>query len=256
MPWGGRPCSVLRKPWSECSALAPSSGVNLKRRGSGAVTTFHVWLTPYNEPTPSTCQSCLGSPFALFLWIEDKCIGLPWWLRGKESTCHCSRHGFDPWVRKICWRRKWQPIPAFLPRDFHGQRSLADYSPWSHRESDTTEWPTTNASPLLDLEMETKTIFINLYISLLPSQHFASYAAAKSHQSCPTLCDPRDGSPPGSLIPGILQARTLEWVAISFSSAGKWKVKVKSLSRVQLLVTPWTAAHQAPPSMGFSRQEY
>ena len=76
-------------------------------------------------------------------------------------------------------------------------------------------------------------------------------AAAKSLRSYPTLCDPIDGSPPGSTIPGILQARTLEWVAISFSNAGKWKVKVKSLSRVRLLVTPWTAAYQAPPSMGF-----
>ena len=81
-------------------------------------------------------------------------------------------------------------------------------------------------------------------------------AAAKSLQLCPTLCNPIDGSPPGSAVPGILQARTLEWVAISFSNAWKWKVKVKSLSRVQLLVIPWTAAHQAPPSMGFSRQEY
>ena len=80
--------------------------------------------------------------------------------------------------------------------------------------------------------------------------------AAKSLQSCPTLCDPRDSSPPSSPVPGILQARTLEWVAISFSNAGKWKVKVKSLSRVQLLATPWTAAYQAPPSMGFSRQKY
>ena len=59
-----------------------------------------------------------------------------------------------------------------------------------------------------------------------------------------------------SPVPGILQARTLEWVAISFSSAWKWKVKVKSLSRVRLFSTPWTAAHQAPPPMGFSRQEY
>ena len=81
-------------------------------------------------------------------------------------------------------------------------------------------------------------------------------AAAKSLQSCPIQCDPIDGSPPGSPVPGILQARTLEWVAISFSNAWKWKVKVKSLSRVRLLVTPWTAAYQAPPSMGFSRQEY
>ena len=81
-------------------------------------------------------------------------------------------------------------------------------------------------------------------------------AAAKSPQSCPTACDPIDGSPPGSPVPGILQARTLEWVAISFSNAWRWKVKVKSLSHVRLLATPWTAAHQAPPSMVFSRQEY
>ena len=79
---------------------------------------------------------------------------------------------------------------------------------------------------------------------------------AKSLQSCLTLCDPIDGSPPGSPIPGILQARTLEWVAISFSNAWKWKVKVKLLSRFRLLATPWSAAYQAPPSMGFSRQEY
>ena len=84
----------------------------------------------------------------------------------------------------------------------------------------------------------------------------AAAAAAKSLQSCPTLCDPIDGSPTGSSVPGILQARTLEWVAISFSNAWKWKVKVKSLSHVRLLATPWTAAYQAPQSMGFSRQEY
>ena len=85
---------------------------------------------------------------------------------------------------------------------------------------------------------------------------FTATAAAKSLQSCPTLCHPIDGSPPGYPVPGILQTRTLEWVAISFSSAGKWKVKVQSLSRVRLLVTSWTAAHQAPLSVGFSRQEY
>ena len=95
-----------------------------------------------------------------------------------------------------------------------------------------------------------------------PHLHFmlrfilSAAAAAESFQSCPTLCDPIDGSTPGSPIPGILQARTLEWVAISFSNAWKWKVKVKSFNLVRLLVTPWTAAYQAPPSMGFSRQEY
>ena len=84
----------------------------------------------------------------------------------------------------------------------------------------------------------------------------SNISAAKSLQSCPTLCDPIDGSPPDSPVPGIIQARTLKWVAISFSNACKWKVKVKSFSRVRLCATPWTAAFQAPPSMGFSRQEY
>ena len=84
----------------------------------------------------------------------------------------------------------------------------------------------------------------------------AAAAAAKSLQSCPTLCNPMDSSPPGSPVPGIIQARTLEWVAISFSNAWKWKVKVKPLSRVWLSVTPGTAAYQAPPSMGVSRQEH
>ena len=88
------------------------------------------------------------------------------------------------------------------------------------------------------------------------TKHLAAAAAAKSLQSCSTLCDPIDGSPPGSPVLGILQARTLEWVAISFSNAWKWKVKAKSLSRVRLFATPWTAAYQASLSMGFSRQEY
>ena len=89
----------------------------------------------------------------------------------------------------------------------------------------------------------------------LPNTIFSPLA--KSLQLCPTLCDPIEGSPPGSSpVPGILQARTLELVAISFSNAWKWKVKVKSLSHVRPSATPWTAAFQAPPSMGFSRQEY
>ena len=102
-------------------------------------------------------------------------------------------------------------------------------------------------------------IYSNVY-TLIPISYFITLlhptAAAKSLQSCLTLCDPIDGSPPGSPVPGILQERTLEWVAISFSNAWKWKVKVKSLSSVLLLATPWIAAHQAPLSMGFSRQKY
>ena len=101
-------------------------------------------------------------------------------------------------------------------------------------------------------------VFCHLWFVDNASSHYfiAAAASAKSRQSCPTLCDPIDGSPTGSPVPGILQARTLEWVAISFSNAWKWKVKGKSLSRVRLLATPWIAAYRAPPPMGFSRQEY
>ena len=88
--------------------------------------------------------------------------------------------------------------------------------------------------------------------SLLVRLLSSTAAAAKSLQSCLTLCDPIDGSPPGSPVPGILQARTMEWVATFFSNARKWKVKVNSVGRLQLLATPWTTAYQAPPSMGFS----
>ena len=87
-------------------------------------------------------------------------------------------------------------------------------------------------------------------LSKLTPPAAAAAAAAKSLQSCPTLCDPIDESPPASPVPEILQARTLEWVAISFSNAWKWKVKVKSLSCVRLLATPWTAAYHAPPTHG------
>ena len=115
--------------------------------------------------------------------------------------------------------------------------------------------PRFSASPTPDL---------NSSLSEAPPYHhldpvlFPTVAAdaAKSLQSCPTLCNSIEGSPPGTPVPGTLQARTLEWVAISFSNAGKQKVKVKSLSHLQLLVTPWTAAYQAPPSMGFSRREW
>ena len=100
--------------------------------------------------------------------------------------------------------------------------------------------------------MESDFYFSSCY-STFPA---AAAAAAKSLQLCLTLCHPIHDSPPGSPVPGILQARTLEWVAISFSNAWKWKVKVKSLSPVRLLATPWTAAYKAPLSMGLSRQEY
>ena len=109
---------------------------------------------------------------------------------------------------------------------------------------------------LKDIANRMETYVFKKRHSYLRMVRIAAAAAAKSLQSCPTLCNPIDGGPPGSAVPGILQARTLEWVAISFSNAWKWKVKVKSMSRVQLSATPRTAAYQAPPTMGFSRQEY
>ena len=100
-------------------------------------------------------------------------------------------------------------------------------------------------------------ILMGKFYFVVQTKCYYAAAAAKSLQLCPTLCNPIDSNPTGSPIPGILQARTLEWVAISFSNAWKWKVKVKvKMKSIQLLVTPWTAAYQAPPSMGFSRQEY
>ena len=123
-----------------------------------------------------------------------------------------------------------------------------------HRITRRIKWISSNAWHIVFWKDKLSLLnFLIIYILILLND---TAAAAKSLQSCPTLCDPIDGSPPGSPISGILQARTLEWVAISFSNAWKWKVKVKSLSRFWLLATPWTAAHQAPPSMGFSRQEY
>ena len=125
------------------------------------------------------------------------------------------------WLKRVllCKKfRKWS--------NFHHYLTLESFSHWALR--------------------------IHFLVSILGNA--AAAAAAKSLQSCPTLCDPIDGSPPGSPVPGILHARTLEWFAISFSNAWKWKVKVKSLSRVRPLA--WTAAYQAPLCMGFSRQEY
>ena len=108
----------------------------------------------------------------------------------------------------------------------------------------------------LDSILKSRDITLPTNVRLVKAIVFPVAAAAKSLQSCPTLCNPIDGSPPGSSFPRILQAKTLEWGAISFSNVWKWKVKVMSLSVIWLLATPWTAAHQAPRSMGFTMQEH
>ena len=134
---------------------------------------------------------------------------------------------------KIPWRRKWQPTSVFLPGKSHELRSLVGHSPWGHKEWDMTEQAC---------------IYDALLLLLLLSRL----------RSCPTLCNSIDGSPPDSPVPGILQARTLEWVAISFSNAWKWKVKSESevAQSCPTLSIPVDCSPQAPPSMGFSRQEY
>ena len=177
--------------------------------------------------------------------------------------------------REFIWSRTWQLSPVLVPEKSHGQRSLMGLQSmgsqrvrhsWA-RIFTSNEW---NYILVIiwcwriNLGMSSISIFrmkdegfvtiikfflkVSLVCLFFLYSDAAAAAAAKSLQSCPTLCDPRDGSPPGSPVPGILQARTVEWVAISFSNAWKWKVKVKSLSHVRLLATPWTAAYQAPLS--------
>ena len=176
------------------------------------------------------------------------CTGFPGGSGGRIRL-QCGRPRFDPWVEKIPWRRAWQPTPVFWPGESHGQRSLVSYSPWGCKELDTTEWLTLS----LSFSIGPYTLIITLNVNGLNAptkrhrlsgqmktwacMHFhlphhsfdPPYcmqlfyaAAAKLLQSCLTLCDPIDGSPPGPDVPGILQARTLEWVAISSCNAWKW----------------------------------
>ena len=159
-------------------------------------------------------------------WIWVLASSGSWWWTGCVQSMQLQRVGHN-WATELNWTES-ETVTDFI---FLGSKITADYD-CSHK------------------------IKRHLLLGRKAITNLAAAAAAKLLQSCPTLCNPVDGSALGSPVPGILQARTLEWVAISFSSAWKWKVKVKSLSCVWLLVTPWTAAHQAPPSMGFSRQEY
>ena len=207
-------------------------------------------------------------------WFNDEILLISYVLKlFTENTPQCSkvvlicdflplnRHWRGTTQEEGKFHHKFLEMEVFaltpLSSPFHTLCSYLDFVT-SHLEF----WHACLADFNPSIKMVPRIIFknTNLIMLLSPSMlstcSYAAAAAAKSLQSCPTLCDPTDGSPPGSPIPGILQARTLEWVAIPFSNAWKWKVTVKSLSRVQLLATPWTAAHQAPPSMGFSRQEY
>ena len=146
----------------------------------------------------------------LQLHVTAFITGLPRWHSGKESTCQCRRHRrcrFNPWVGKIPWSRKWQATPVFLPGKFHGQRSPVGYSPYGCKE-----WTqlSTNAQGMTRIHKH------------LPMFSTSVCVHANSLQSCTTLCSPMDCYLPGSSVPGILQARLLEWVAIS-SSRGSFQ---------------------------------
>ena len=119
---------------------------------------------------------------------------------GKSICLQCGKPRFNPWARKILWRRKWQPTPVLLPGKSHGRRSVVGYSPWGCRESDMTE----------------RLQFTSLLVSLLPTP-CSHPLHAQLLESCTTLCNPMDCSLPGSSVHGIFQATILEWAAISFS---------------------------------------
>ena len=166
----------------------------------------------------------------------------PFHHRGLECK---SRSNRQVWP----WSTKWSRAKAnrVLPRERTGHSNHSNSLPTTQEMTlhmDITRWSKPKSDWLYSLQPKMEKLYV------------AAAAASKSLQLYPTLCDPIHGSPPGSSVPTILQARTLEWVAISFSNAWKWKVKVKSLSHVRLFLIPWTAAYQAPPSMGVSRQEY
>ena len=185
-----------------------------------------MWCTNY---TPETIITTSGT----WLWDQKSAFFPPRFLQ-RTSTVKRTRD-----LLKTTAAEQWYSKPMSVIRTSHTAQPFFLWGP-VQLFSPSHSWR--QRAPKLILTPKDETCL--------------AAAAAKSLQSCPTLCDPMDSSPPGSPVPGILQARTLEWVAISFSNAWKRKVKVKSLSRVRLLATPWTAAFQAPPSMGFSRQEY
>ena len=162
----------------------------------------------------------------LVIWCEWKTVGkVPETGKDREQDRRASEDEMAGWHLRCNGHELGQ-----TSGNGEGQGGLACCSPWDHKQSDTTG----------QLNNNVLNSCVKLTIYSKPSLNITAAAAAKSLQSCPTLCDPIDGSPPGSPVPGILQVRTLEWVAISFSNAWKWKVKVKSLSHVQLLATPLT----------------
>ena len=206
--------------------------------------------------------------FCLFVWVFfffaalRTCKSKIWWFLDVGLFLATESQGL-----KKGWNCEWLVLRNI---DLMSPSWVSSYLSWRNlnKELHTISLNPTNISePLLCgcIKIKKAILFPKDFMILFSNIIYShvqcnrgqdAAAAAKSHQTCPTLCDPIDGSPAGSSVPGILQARILEWVFISFFNAWKWKVKVKSLSHVRLLATPWTVAYQAPPSMGFSRQEY
>ena len=123
------------------------------------------------EKQQESCRIASSPPRYVYLWsfsfyTFSPSALLPWWLSGKESACQCRRPGFDPWVRKSPWRRKWQPTPVFLPGKSHGERSLAGYSPWGHKESDITEHLNTHTHFLLQSDIRSTQCAVLLTVFL------------------------------------------------------------------------------------------
>ena len=196
-----------------------------------------ITLNGLNCPTDERSGRLYQSCFKAAAWIHST------WLKATSRLI--------PVMRSRCWQ-KWFPTTVTAGRAAASSWNASSCWRWHSKNPCRRERGVDGVAGLV-LGVAGDFTLSN------PFQLFQfrdPAAAAKSLQSCPTLCDPIDSSPPGSAVPGILQAKTLEWVAIASSNAWKWKVKVKSLSRVRLLATPWTTAYQAPPSMGFSRQEY
>ena len=143
------------------------------------------------------------------VYLELRCRLRLLWI-----CLQCWRPGFDPWVRKISWRKEWLPTPVFLSGEFRRQRSLVGYSPWSHKESDMTEW--LERYSILFTDTSLHVIRIHVFNTWKAADKYSVQFSSVAHL-CPTLCDPMVCSPPGFSVHGICQTRILEWVAIPFS---------------------------------------
>ena len=131
--WLQKSCKVVL-PWRSSQSPQAASGEQSCR----------LWASKQG-PAHSASNLLLTKPTDGWAIKEGKgkdveSEGFSRWQNGKGPTCQCRIRGFDPWVRKIPWRKAWQPTPVFFPGESHGQRSLAGCSPWGHRESDSTEW--------------------------------------------------------------------------------------------------------------------